>query len=148
MEGGPSLAIPPCIVGGRLQGSSQRLREIDEALEFNYSKFYVGLQKEGRSNNFGLLRPRVEIKLDRSEETASEFEEAGLDPMPHSRTGRYRIRLSAPDMQVRPREFNSQRSEPRRAEEERLFQGTSRNQAIFRGGPDLRGSQYRDSVRY
>ncbi len=56
--------------------------------------------------------------------------------------------LSAPDMQVRPREFSHQRSEPRRALEEELFRGTTGNGAFPPGSPDLRGSQYRDSVRF
>jgi hypothetical protein len=56
--------------------------------------------------------------------------------------------LSAPDMQVRPREFSNQRSEPRRALEEKLFQGTTGNDPFQSGSPDLRGSQYRDSVRF
>jgi hypothetical protein len=56
--------------------------------------------------------------------------------------------LSAPDMQVRPREFSNQRSEPRRALEEELFQGMKDNGGFPPGGPDLRGSQYRDSVRF
>ena len=57
-------------------------------------------------------------------------------------------KLSAPDMQVRPREFSNQRSEPRRALEEKLFQGTTGNGAFPPGSLDLRGSQYRDSVRF
>ncbi len=56
--------------------------------------------------------------------------------------------LSAPDMQVRPREFSNQRSDPRRALEEELFRGTTGNGSIQPGSPDLRGSQYRDSVRF
>lgn len=57
-------------------------------------------------------------------------------------------KMSAPDMQVRPREFSNQRSEPRRALEEKLFQGTTGNDPFQSGSPDLRGSQYRDSVRF
>lgn len=56
-------------------------------------------------------------------------------------------RLSAPDTQVRPREFNGQRTEPRRALEERLLQGTM-GYGEFPESSDLRGSQYRDSIRY
>jgi hypothetical protein len=57
-------------------------------------------------------------------------------------------RLSAPDTQVRPRGFDNQRTEPRRALEEMLFQGTTDNGEFPFGRPDLRGSQYRDSVRF
>ena len=57
-------------------------------------------------------------------------------------------RLSAPDMQVRPRGFSHQRTEPRRALEEQLFQGTTGSGQFPPQSPDLRGSQYRDSVRF
>ena len=56
--------------------------------------------------------------------------------------------LSGPDMQVRPRGFSNQRTEPRRALEEQLFQGTTGNGQFPPQSPDLRGSQYRDSVRF
>lgn len=57
-------------------------------------------------------------------------------------------RLMGPDTEVRPREFNEQRTEPRRALEERLFQGAGQNGRFPPRTPDLRGSEYRDSVRY
>ena len=58
-------------------------------------------------------------------------------------------RLTGPDMEVRPRSFNNQRTEPRRALEERLFQGTtSPGPNTPPGTEDLRGSVYRDSVRF
>jgi hypothetical protein len=57
-------------------------------------------------------------------------------------------RLDGPDTQVRPREFNDQRTEPRRALEERLFQGARPSLNSQPETEDLRGSQYRDSVRF
>jgi hypothetical protein len=56
--------------------------------------------------------------------------------------------FAAPDMQVRPRAFSDQRTEPRRALEEQLFQGMPGGGPVPSASPDLRGSQYRDSVRY
>ncbi len=57
-------------------------------------------------------------------------------------------RWLGPDTQVRPRGFNNQRTEPRRALEERLFQGNAAQRPGPANGPDIRGSKYRNSVRY
>jgi hypothetical protein len=57
-------------------------------------------------------------------------------------------RALGPDMQVRPRAYNDQRTVPRKSLEERLFQGTSDSVTNPAAGPDLRGAQYKDSVRY
>ena len=49
------------------------LHELDPGLELKYNKFYIGLAKDGRPNNFVMFRPqkaglRLEIRLDRSDE--------------------------------------------------------------------------------
>ena len=80
------------------------LHEIDTALELKYNKFYIGLAKNGRPHNFVTFRPqkdwvRLEIKVERSEETEARIEAAGLDLMPYDeRWGNYRIRLSKADI--------------------------------------------------
>ncbi len=61
------------------------VRELDPALELKYNKFYVGIAGAVRpttSNNF--FRPRksalrVEVKLERSDETMATLEQSGLN---------------------------------------------------------------------
>jgi predicted transport protein len=86
------------------------VRTIDPAIELKYNKFYIGLAKNGQPNNFVVFRPkkdwlRIEVKLDRSEETQARLDESGLDVMDYdSRWGRYRIRLAKGDV-AKHREF-------------------------------------------
>ena len=76
----------------------------DNALELKYNKFYIGLAKQGQPNNFVVFRPtkealRVEVRLERSDETQTKLEASGLDIMDYeSRWGRYRIRLGKSDI--------------------------------------------------
>jgi predicted transport protein len=77
---------------------------LDPDLELKYNKFYIGLAKGGQPNNFVILRPkkdwlRLEVRLDRSDETQAELDGSGIDVMDcDSRWGRYRIRLAKGDM--------------------------------------------------
>lgn len=79
------------------------LRTFDPELELKYNKFYIGLAKGGQPNNFVVFRPkkdwlRVEVRLDRSDETQAQIDESGLDVMDYdARWGRYRIRLAKGD---------------------------------------------------
>jgi hypothetical protein len=80
------------------------LHAIDSGLELKYNKFYIGLAEDGRPHNFVTFRPlkdwvRIEIKLERSDETQAQLEEAGIDVMDYNeRWGQYRIRLTRPDL--------------------------------------------------
>jgi hypothetical protein len=82
------------------------VKTIDPGLELKYNKFYVGLAKDGRPFNFVIFRPqkralRVEPRLQRSDEVESNLDSAGLDVMDYSsRNGRYRIRLTAEDLET------------------------------------------------
>lgn len=73
--------------------------QYDESLKLNYTKFYIGLEKNGRPNNFIIARPkkkliRFEPKLTRSAETEERLENAGLDVIRYdSRLGRYQIHI-------------------------------------------------------
>lgn len=73
-------------------------------LELKYNKFYIGLAKDDQPNNFVIFRPkkdwlRMEVRLERSEETQKQLEEAGLDLMTYdNRWGRYKIRLEKGDI--------------------------------------------------
>ncbi len=86
------------------------VRVFDQDLELKYNKFYIGLAKAGQPNNFVIFRPkkdwlRLEVRLDRSDETQSQLDESGLDVMEYdSRWGRYRMRVSKGDA-AKHREF-------------------------------------------
>jgi hypothetical protein len=74
-------------------------KQFDSSLELKYTKFYIGLAKDGQPSNFLIFRPkkgfiRFEPRLKSSSETQEKLETAGLDVMDYdSRSGRYRIRL-------------------------------------------------------
>ena len=80
------------------------VRGLNSDFEPKYNKFYIGLAKGGQPNNFVIFRPkkdwlRVEVRLDRSDETQAQLDESGLDVMDYdSRWGRYRIRLAKGDV--------------------------------------------------
>jgi hypothetical protein len=75
------------------------LKQLDPALELKYTKFYIGLARQGQANNFVIFRPqrnsiRVEPRLRKNEEIEQKIEAAGLDVMDYdNRWSRYRIRL-------------------------------------------------------
>ena len=79
------------------------VRALDPVIELKYNKFYIGLAKGGQPNNFVIFRPkkdwlRLEVRLDRSDETQDQLDASGLDVMDYdARWGRYRIRLAKGD---------------------------------------------------
>jgi len=68
--------------------------------ELKYNKFYIGLAKDGQTNNFALFRPkknhmRLELKHQKSDEIDQMIENNELDEMGYdNRWGAYRIRLN------------------------------------------------------
>src|SRR3990172_2476366 len=80
------------------------VKKFDPALELKYNKFYIGLARGCVPNNFVVFRPaktflRFEPRLERSDATQQQLEEAGLDVMDYDeRWGRYRIRLTPEDL--------------------------------------------------
>jgi hypothetical protein len=80
------------------------VKKFDPALELKYNKFCIGLARGGVPNNFAVFRPaktflRFEPRLERSDATQQQLEEAGLDVMDYDeRWGRYRIRLTPEDL--------------------------------------------------
>jgi predicted transport protein len=80
------------------------LHDLDPGLELKYNKFYIGLAKDGRSNNFVSFRPqkvglRVEIRLERSDDTQALLDHSGLTAMDYDdRWGHYWIRLDKADL--------------------------------------------------
>lgn len=79
------------------------VRALDPTLELKYNKFYIGLAKGGQTNNFVIFRPkrdwlRLEVRLERSDDTQNQLDASGLDVMDYdSHWGRYRIRLAKGD---------------------------------------------------
>jgi len=79
------------------------IHAFDPAFELKYNKFYIGLAKEGQTNNFAIFRPkkkflRLEVKLKKSEQTEEMFNETDLDLIDYTKSGRYRIRLLKNDI--------------------------------------------------
>ena len=72
--------------------------------ELNYNKYYIGLMENGRANNFAYFGPkkkffRLSIRLPKSEQLESQLDEAGLEMIGYSKTGRYKIRLYKKDIE-------------------------------------------------
>jgi len=75
------------------------VKSLDSSLELKYNKFYIGLAKEGQPNNFVVFRPkkkfvRIDLRIPKEPDTENRIEEAGLDLMEYSRSGRTRIKLT------------------------------------------------------
>jgi hypothetical protein len=74
-------------------------------MELKYNKFYIGLAKDGQSNNFAVFRPkkgsfRAEIHIKPSPEVDRKLDEAGIDVMDYDkRWGYYRLRLTKAEIQ-------------------------------------------------
>lgn len=82
------------------------VKEADPEVQLKYNKFYVGLTKDGRADNYAQFRPQktsvmFEIRLPRTEETDSLLEEAGIETLEYSaRWARYRIRVTEKDFKM------------------------------------------------
>jgi hypothetical protein len=83
----------------------EMLRTVAPGYELKFKKRYIGLAKDGQPNNFLLFKPqkdalRFEPKVPKSDETSRRLEEVGLDVLGYDRRyGRYRIRLSADEVE-------------------------------------------------
>ena len=85
------------------------INTFEPSVELKYNKFYIGLSKDGKPNNFVIFRPkkkfvRAELRLPKDEEAESKIEEAGFDLMEYSRSGRTRIKLTKKEIKEK-REF-------------------------------------------
>ena len=80
------------------------IKEIIPGYELKYNKFYIGLAKNGRADNFIIFRAlklftRMEIRLERDEELESKIESSGIDLMDYDkRNGRYRLKITLNDL--------------------------------------------------
>jgi len=85
------------------------VKSMDPSMELKYNKFYVGLSKDGQPNNFVVFRPkkkfvRIDLRIPKEQETENRIEEAGIDLMEYSRSGRTRIKLTRKEIKEQ-REF-------------------------------------------
>lgn len=80
------------------------VQEGDPDVELKYNKFYVGLFKDGRADNYVQFRPqkasvKLEVRLPRSDEVDALLEEAEIETLEYSsRWARYRIRVTEKDL--------------------------------------------------
>jgi len=87
------------------------VKEADPEVELKYNKFYVGLIKQGRAQNYLTFRPKktfmtLEPKLPRTDETDALLEAAGLETLDYStRWNHYRIRVTEKDIKAHEQLF-------------------------------------------
>ncbi len=81
------------------------LKSCDSALELRYNRFYVGLSRDSRTNNFVSFEPRksgviANIRVPQSADLDKELADAGFDLLPYSKQYRiYRIRIGQSDIE-------------------------------------------------
>jgi hypothetical protein len=89
------------------------VKDADPESELKYNKFYVGLIKEGRANNYVAFRPKkafvlFEPKLPRTDETDALLEDAGIETLEYAaRWGNYRIRVTDADFKAHTELFQT-----------------------------------------
>ena len=76
------------------------MREFDPALELKYNKFYIGLARKGRADNFVTFTPRkklagIEPRIPRTDELDTQIKSSGLDLSYDNQWGRYRLSFDA-----------------------------------------------------
>ena len=74
------------------------VREFDPTLELKYNKYYIGLARNGRADNFVTFTPRrllagIEPRIPRSDDIDARIRSAGLDVSYDNQWGRYRLSL-------------------------------------------------------
>ena len=81
------------------------IKEIDDMLELNYNKHYIGLLKNNKANNFVRFRPRkkhvqLQLKLEKSEEIDEKIEVSGIEELDYdSKRGVYRLQIYEEDLE-------------------------------------------------
>lgn len=77
------------------------INQFSEGYKLKYTKFYIGLEKDGRANNFIAFRPRrvginIDVHLPFSEEWERKIQESGLSDLYvdyHRHAGVYRFKV-------------------------------------------------------
>lgn len=87
------------------------VQEGDPTCELKYNKFYVGLIKDGRANNYVAFRPKKSFmifdpKLPQTDEVDALLADAGVETLEYSaRWGNYRIRVTDKDLKTHEEVF-------------------------------------------
>ena len=79
------------------------IHSFDTGFEAKYNKFYIGLAKDGQTNNFAIFKPKkkfllLELRLKKSDQVEEKVNDIGLDLIDYTKWGRYRIRLMKNDL--------------------------------------------------
>lgn len=80
------------------------VKEGNPDCDLKYNKFYVGLIKDGRANNYVTFRPTksiviLAVKIPRTEELDARLEDAGIETLEYNqRGGQYRLRVTDRDL--------------------------------------------------
>jgi hypothetical protein len=83
------------------------IRVADPSVELKYNKFYIGLARDGRANNYVSFVPRkgalrVDFNIPRSDEVDSMIRESGVETLGYDKRWlQYRLRLSKGETEER-----------------------------------------------
>lgn len=88
-------------------------RTFEPTLELNFTKFYIGMNRNGQAYNFATFRPRknhllISLRLPETDELTATIESTGLETQPYDRRdGAYRLRLSRKDVSAKSEQLKS-----------------------------------------
>lgn len=88
-------------------------RTFEPTLELNFTKFYIGMNRNGQAYNFATFRPRknhllISLRLPETDELTATIESTGLETQPYDRRdGAYRLRLSRKDVSAKSEQLQS-----------------------------------------
>ena len=80
------------------------VKRLDPHLELNYTKFYIGIARDGVANNFLTFRPQknallLEIRLPLTPTTDKLIDDTGMERLEYStKWGKYRLRITDADL--------------------------------------------------
>jgi predicted transport protein len=92
---------------GLVDSVVERIREFDPKVNTKYTKFYIGIEREGKADNYVIFRPqkrvlRIEARIPQSDERDASLEAAGVDLMDYdAKWSRYRVRVTPKEWGVR-----------------------------------------------
>jgi hypothetical protein len=87
------------------------INEVTPGLSLNFVKNYIGLAKNGMSENTVIFRPRkgyvlCNLRIERTPETTAFIDDNGFDAIDYQqRAGRYRLRITESDLATRRAAF-------------------------------------------
>jgi predicted transport protein len=82
----------------------QWVHEFEPQFNLKYNKFYIGLEKSGKPDNFVIFKPRktsvnVEIRLEQTDEMDNCIDESGVDVLDYDKHyNRYRLKIIKSDL--------------------------------------------------